>query len=66
MMAPKHEVAGSSPCWIPIGGLASSLYINLRRCGGLSMGLLQLKDPLVLLEWVGIIPGSGVLSRDMT
>ena len=43
-------------------------YINVRHCGGLSMVLLQLKDPLELfLKSREFLPGSGFLSRrDMT
>ena len=43
-------------------------YINVRRCGGLSMVLLQLKDPLALfVKSREFLLGSGFLSRrDMT
>ena len=43
-------------------------YINVRRCGGLPMVLLQLKDPLELfVKSREFLPGSGFLSRrDMT
>ena len=42
-------------------------YINVRHCGGLSMVLLQLKDPLELfVKSREFLPGSGFLSRDMT
>ena len=43
-------------------------YINVRRCGGLSMVRLQLKDPLELfVKSREFLPGSGFLSpRDMT
>ena len=42
--------------------------INVRHCGGLSMVLLQLKDPLELfVKSREFLPGSGFLSRrDMT
>ena len=38
-------------------------YINVRHCGGLSIVLLQLKDPLELFVKSLFIPGSGFLSR---
>ena len=39
-------------------------YMNVRCCGGLSMVLLQLKDPLELfLKSREFLPGSGFLSR---
>ena len=43
-------------------------YINVRRCGGLSMVILQLKDPLELfVKSREFLPSSGFLSRrDMT
>ena len=43
-------------------------YINVRSCGGLSMVLMQLKDPLELFVKIReFLPGSGFLShRDMT
>ena len=43
-------------------------YINVWRCGGLSMVLLQQKDPLELfVKSREFLPGSGFLSRrDMT
>ena len=43
-------------------------YINVRRCVGLSMVLLQLKDPLELfVKSSEFLPGPGFLSRrDMT
>ena len=43
-------------------------YINVRRCGGLSMVLPQLKDPLKLfVKSREFLPGYGFLSRcDMT
>ena len=43
-------------------------YINVRRCGGLPMVLLQQKDPLELfVKSREFLPGSGFLSRrDMT
>ena len=43
-------------------------YIDVRRCGGLSMVLLQLKDPLELfVKSRKYLPGCGFLSRrDMT
>ena len=43
-------------------------YINVRRCGGLSMVLLQLKDPLELfVKSKKFLPCSRFLSRrDMT
>ena len=57
------RVSAGSP-----SGLASGRYINVRRCGGLSMVLLQLKDPLELfVKSIEFPPGSGFLSRrDMT
>ena len=44
------------------------MNINVRRYGGLSMVLLQLKDPLELfVKRREFLPGSGFLSRlDMT
>ena len=43
-------------------------YKNVRRCGGLPMVFLQLKDPLELfVKSREFLPGSGFLSRrDMT
>ena len=43
-------------------------YINVRRCGGLSMVLIQLKDPLELfVQKMEFLPGSWFPSRrDMT
>ena len=43
-------------------------YINVQRCEGLSMVLLQLKDPVELfLKRYEFLPSSGFLScRDMT
>ena len=43
-------------------------YIHVRRCGGQSMVLLQLKDPLELfVKRREFLPSSGFLSRrDMT
>ena len=42
-------------------------YINLRRCGGLSLVLMQRKDPLELVKSREFLTGSGFLShRDMT
>ena len=39
-------------------------YINVRRCGGLSMVLLQLRDPLELfVKRREFLPISGFLSR---
>ena len=53
--------------WIPNAG-QPGCYINVGRCGGLSMVLLQLKDPLELfVKSREFLPGSGFLScRDMT
>ena len=44
-MSPKPKVEGSSLSWIPLCGWPG-YYINVQCCGGLSMVLLQLKDPL--------------------
>ena len=43
-------------------------YINVRCCGGLSMALLQQKDPLeIFVKSKEFLPGSRFLSRrDMT
>ena len=41
-----HEDEGSSLYWIPISVLAWSFYIDVWRCGGLSLVLQQLKTPL--------------------
>ena len=50
--------------WIP-KRVGPGRYINVRRCGGLSMVLLQLKDPLRTIR--EFLPSSGFLSgRNMT
>ena len=47
-LAPKRELAGSSLRWFATKAGWPGRYINVRPCGGLSMVLLQLKDPLKL------------------
>ena len=49
---------------IPISVLACSLYRNVQRCEGLSVLLLQLKDPLeIFVKLRKFVPGFGFLSR---
>ena len=52
----------------PLLHYAGNLLATVRRCGGLSMVFLQLKDPLELfVKSREFLPGSGFLSRrDMT
>ena len=48
LLAPKREFACSSLRWLPEIVGWPGRYENALRCGGLSMVLLQLKDPLEL------------------
>ena len=60
--------AGSSRHWFPKVAGCRSRCINVQRCGGLYMVLLQLKDPLERsVNRRKFLLGSGFLSRrDMT
>ena len=68
-LAPKLRSQVPVSAGSPFGGWPGR-FINVRRCGGLHMGLLHLKDPLGFL-WRGgtlfYFPGSRFLSlRDVT
>ena len=67
-LAPKREPTSSSLCWVLTKAGWPGRYINVWHCGGLSMVLLQLKDPLELfIKRKEFLPGSRFLSRrDMT
>ena len=61
-----NKTCTTAQVWSPLDPQAGwpGRYINVRRCGGLSMVLLQLKDPLQLfVKRREFLPGSGFLSR---